>query len=316
MQNRTSFRWDDLQVFLAAWRTRRMAEAAQHVGVDASTISRRLAVLEESLQISLFDRTPEGLVPTDAARSLLPAAEMAEEAALRAQTAMAGYEREPEGVVKLAVADGMATHLLAPVMPQFFARYPRVKLEISGTPGIADLTRREADIAVRHVRPQRGDLVARQVTRSGYGVFASRDYAESHAGRPAEQLDWITWTEELAHLQESRWHATHIGGTPRLRSRNLATMVAAARAGAGVVLLADGFTRLDASLVRVPVDPEPDLDAEIWLVAHRALREVPRVQAVWGFLDATLTWLAAQDGPLETLEAPIPPAGPSGIDPP
>lgn len=309
MQNRTSFRWDDLQVFLAAWRTRRMAEAAKLLGVDASTISRRLAVLEDDLHVPLFDRTPEGLVPTDAAVSLLPAAQMAEDAALRAQTAIAGYEREPEGVVRLAVADGMATHLLAPVLHQFYARYPRVKIEIRGTPRIADLTRREADIAVRHVRPQTGDLVAKQVTRSGYGVFASPDYAESHAGLPAPKLDWITWTEELSHLQESRWHADHVGGIPRLRSGNLATMVAAARAGAGVVLLADGFMRLDPSLVRIPVDPEPDLDAEIWLVAHRALREVPRVQAVWEFLDATITWLAALEGPVDARQVVIPPAG-------
>lgn len=271
--------WADLEVLLAAWRAGTLTEAARALGVNQSTASRRLVALEADLGGRLFDRTPDGLVPTALAAELLPAAEAAESAMLGFRRALSGHDRGLDGDVRLAAPDGLDSSFLAPRLPAFYAVHPGIRLEIVASATASNLSRREADLGLRLVRPSGGDLVIRRLATLAQGVWGT-------AARAAEGLasaPWIAGDEGGPSAPEAPWEANFAPTTPRLRANRLDTRLAAARAGVGLTIAPDLLAERAPELVRVAV-PEPVPPCELWLAAHRALFPVPRVRAVWTFL--------------------------------
>jgi len=282
-------RWDDLGVMLAVYRARSLAGAGAALGVDASTVSRRLKSYEASLGAALFLRTPDGLLPTELALRLAPHAEQAEAAVLAAEAAAQGAQQGVSGAVRLAAAEGVAAYLLAPAAPALLAAHPDLSLELVAGPALVDLTRREADIAVRFVRPTAGDLVMKRVATSGaYGAYASATYLEGRIDRRPEALDWIGWLPEQRHLPEARLFEEVVGRPPRFAADSTVSMVEALRAGVGVALLPAAFVELVPGLVRLP-GPNADFEVGVWLVTLRPLRRVPRIDAVWRWLEGLFT---------------------------
>ncbi len=284
-------RWDDVRLFLALQRGRSLAAAGARVGLDASTLSRRLVSLEESLGARLFDRTRDGLVPTEAAELLLPAAEEMEAAHRRFRRDASGLEREAEGVVRLSVPPGVADAFLAPVLARLRAQYPRIRLELDASVRVIDLTRREADLALRTIRPQSGELVMARVGATPWTpVGCAAQARERGAVKRWDDLDWIAWGDDLAAIPPARWLAKHApNAAPVLKTSHMAAQVAAVRAGIGVALLPLSYTRVDALVplrfarALAPSVRELPMN-ETWLVGHKALRGVPRVAAVWALL--------------------------------
>ncbi|MFK7992201.1 MAG: LysR family transcriptional regulator [Sandaracinaceae bacterium] len=279
------FRWDDLGVVLAIHRSRTLAAAGAHLRVDASTVSRRLRALEAELGARLFDRTPDGLVPTDLALRLLPHAEQAEAAAIAVEAEAAGEEVAAVGQVRLALADAFAAYVVAPALPAFLDAHPGLELELVVSTALVDLSRREADIAVRFVRPTRGDLVAKRIAGAGqYAGYVSASYAASHdLSRGA--ISWIGWSQQKAHLPEAQLFQRLVGRRPRLTCDNLIIMIEAARAGAGAVLMPNAFEDFEDDVVMLDHPSPVALEMDVWLVAHRAIRQVPRVRVVWEWLE-------------------------------
>jgi DNA-binding transcriptional LysR family regulator len=278
MQGRMTadLRWDDLRLFLVAYRTGSLTRAAQAMDLNQSTTSRRLDALEATLDTRLFERTRLGLVPTEAAHRMRAAAERAEEAAHDALRAIDGGERHAEGEVRLALSDGMATFGIAPFVERLRARHPGLVLSLVVSNALADLTRREADLAVRFVRPTRGDLVGKRVFEGAHALFAA-----SATGPAASAL--VGWDEDHAHLREAAWEQS--SGMPiAVRASTLGVRVALARAGCGALCLPRALGRRLEGLVEVP-GVEVPLRAEAWLVAHSAHRDVPRVSVVWDFVE-------------------------------
>jgi DNA-binding transcriptional LysR family regulator len=271
-------RWDDLPLLLAAYRTRSLTQAALAMGLNQSTTSRRLSALEETLGTRLFERTPQGLVPTDAAHRMVEAAERAEAATHDAMRAIDGIERAAAGTVRLALTDAMSVYGIVPMLPRFRARHPDIVLSLVITNEIANLSRREADIAIRFVRPQRGDLVTKRVFEGPYALFA----APGVAARPHAELELVGWDESYEHLPESRWeHAS--GLRVAARATTVSARVAMAIAGVGAVALPRAFAALLDGVVEI-VGVDVPLRAEAWLVTHAASREIPRVRATWEFV--------------------------------
>jgi len=283
--------WDQVRVFLAVARAGQLARAAARLGLDVSTVSRRLDRLEDELGVALFDRTRDGTVATAAAEAMLPAAEDMERGLAQFAAAVDAIETTAEGVVRLTAPPGVADAFIAPLLARFYQRFPRVTVELDASIGYADLTRREADLAVRAVRPKSGDLIAVKVVATPVMPMTSPAYA-SELGRLARWSDarWITWGADLAQLATARWFREHVADTaPVLRTSHYASQLAAAAAGLGVVLASEPF-RFVRSLVPVAIRRtlQPSWDAlpveELWLVGHRALRTVPRIAALWDFL--------------------------------
>lgn len=286
--------WDQVRVFLAVMRARSLAGAAARLAMDVSTVSRRLDRLEDDLGVALFDRTRDGTLPTANAEQMLPHAEEIELGVMRFASAGAQVETAIEGVVRLTVPPGVADAFVAPALVPLLARHPKLVIELDASVSYADLTRREADLALRVVRPTSGELVVTRLVATRDLPMASPAYAEQ-LGRLRRLSDarWLTWGSDLAHLPGARWlreQAPEI--VPVLRTSHFGSQLAAARAGLGAVVLPEPY--LLTGLVAVAHGRalreawEALPTSELWLVGHRALRNVPRVAAVWEHLASSL----------------------------
>jgi DNA-binding transcriptional LysR family regulator len=302
--SRSELSWDDVRMFLALYRARTLAAAAKIVGYDASTLSRRLGALERSLGMPLFDRTREGLLPTEAADQLLPPAEEMAEAHARFSRDASGFEREAEGVVRLSVPPGLAESFVAPALVRLRQKHPRISVEIDTSIRFVDLTRREADIAIRTRRPETGDLVSVKLGQRRWTPMLAR--ARARRLRPIRdwsELPWIVWGDDVGAFPPAVWLARHV---PRqavvLRTTHFPAQVRAVESGLGAALLPPFYMRLArVSPFRLADSLAPSADqlpiSETWLVGHRALRAVPRVAAVWMLLAGEFARFEAQARP-------------------
>jgi DNA-binding transcriptional LysR family regulator len=286
--------WDQVRVFLAVARAGQLAGAAARLGLDVSTVSRRLDRLETELGVHLFDRTRDGTVATAAAEAMLPAAEDMERGLAQFAAAVDAVETTAEGVVRLTSPPGLADAFIAPLLARFAQRFPRVRVELDASVGYADLTRREADLAVRATRPRAGDLIAvRLVSTQALPLTSPRYAAELGRLKKWSDARWISYGNDLAQIPTARWVTEHAGAPPVLRTSHFPSQIAAAVAGLGVMIASEPF-RLVRPLVAVSISRalQPAWDAlpveELWLVGHRALRTVPRIAALWDFLAESL----------------------------
>lgn len=286
--------WENVRLFLAVFRGRSLLAASARLELDVSTVSRRLDRLEQQLGATLFDRTRYGTMPTALAEQMLSHAEQMELAAVKFASAGASVETEVEGVVRLTVPPGVADAFIAPALAKLHARHPRLVVELDAAVGYADLSRREADVAIRAKRPTSGDLVSTKIVEARAVPLASPAYARSLGRlRSLEKARWIVYGTELAHLPESAWLRRCAPKAPVVfRTSHFASQLAAARAGLGAVVAAAPFG--DASLVELAHAKTLDRawaelpTGALWLVGHRALRETPRIAAVWSFVLETL----------------------------
>ncbi len=266
------------------------------LGVNASTISRRLEALERALGARLFDRTPDGVLPTALAEALAAHAEAMDRAAAGLVLAAEGREAAVEGEVRLTALPGGMEYLVAPALPRLLAAHPRLRLVLDASVAYADLSRREA-------RPRSGDLLVKKLGEGRGAIQASAAYAaELGRLRALGDARWITWGDDLAHLDAARFVAERVPAEAvQVRTSHIGTQLAAARAGVGV-LLADRTVGRASGLVEVSLAPGlqralPQLRSELWLVVHRALRDVPRIAAVWEFLVDEARRLGYAPGP-------------------
>jgi DNA-binding transcriptional LysR family regulator len=283
--------WNDVRMFLALCRARTVGSAAATLGIDASTVSRRLVALEEAMDASLFDRGRDGVSPTKAAEDLLPVAEEIEQAMLRFTNATESLEREVSGLVRITCPADVAEVVVVPFLRELFTRHPALSLELTPGEALLDLTRREADIALRTVRPTRGDLLVTKLAALRWVAAASPELArELGTIRAWPDAPWITWGERLAQIPPARWLDGHAKGVrPILRSDSLRVQLSAVSTGVGVALVPEpslehyGLVplKLGASLRESAAAWPAD---ELYLVTHRALRDVPRVRVVWDLL--------------------------------
>lgn len=285
-------RWDDLRVLLTVHREGSLKRAAATLEVNISTVSRRIDALEQRLGVRLFDRTPDGAKPTDAVERSIVHAEAMERGAMGFSRALEGLELEPKGPVRLAAPPGVADHFLVPQLGGLLARHPKLRLKILASIGYADLSRAEADLALRMRRPSGGDFIVRRLARHGYvAICSSRASRNIQPGQGASALRWVTWGENLADRPDRRWVLEHAGDDAViLETSSMTAQIEAVRLGLGAMLVPTPYQslrgvrrlhlsdELEISLAEVPAD-------DLWLVGHRALREVPRIAAVWAWLD-------------------------------
>lgn len=288
-------RWDDLKVLLALHRRGSLKRAAEALGVNISTVSRRLDALEELLGAHLYDRTPDGVRPTAAAELLVPHAEGMERAVLGFVHGLEGLEVEVEGVVRITAPPGMVDSFLAPALVELANAHPRLRIQILASVGYADLSRHEADLALRIMRPAAGDLVAKRLASHPWCVVASPAHAAMLNGsgrlREPDATRWVTWGEDLAHMPDARWLATHVSRERVvLETSSMTAQLEAVRAGLGAMVVPRPYAALPGlAEVRCSAALAKSLAAlpegTLWLVGHRALREVPRIAAVWAWLE-------------------------------
>lgn len=286
-----SIRWDDVRIFLEVHRRGTLAAAATRLGMDTSTVSRRLAALEHDLGMPLFERTRGGLAPARAAERVMAAAEAMEAAHARLARDALDVETAPEGIVRVSTAPGISSVFIAPALVRLRRRHPRLAIELDAVVQSRDLTRHEADLAVRSVRSQGADLVTtRLVTARWIAATSPKLVRKLDTIARWDDAPWITWDRDLASMAPARWVSAHVRAPAiALRTSDFPAQLAAAASGLGVLLVPVPYaTRLGLEPVRYAPALASSVESwpsdDLWLVGHRMLRDVPRVAAVWTFL--------------------------------
>ena len=273
--------WDDLRHFAAFVRDRSLSAAARRLGVDHVTVARRLRALEGSLRVKLVDRRariPALTAEGERVAALVGQVESAVDAIARAAR---GLQPEVGGDVSISAPPTIANALVAPRLPALRARHPELRIHLLGEKRIASLSRREADVAVRLVRPVEAGLVTRKLGGFQFALYGAKRYL---AGRRSGDLELIAFDDESDALPQQKWLRALAGSRPIvLRTNDLESQLAAARAGVGVAALPSFLARRHPELERVAIRARP-IAREVWLVVHDDLRAAPSIRAVIDFL--------------------------------
>jgi DNA-binding transcriptional LysR family regulator len=274
--------WGDLRYILAIARAGTLSAAARSLGVNQTTVARRLAAAESSLGARLFMRTEGNFRATAAGESALAQAERIEHAFDAFEQAVSGRDAVPQGTVRLTAVPIIMNRLLVPALPDFFRRHKTIRLELIAEPRDLNLTKREADIALRLARPRSGIALARRIGRLDYAVFGPHPAS-------TENLPWITYADELAYLPQARWMAAadSAAGLSPLMVNDAEAIVQAVQAGLGKSLL-PCFLSGQVPGVASLGPPIPVLSRELWLLVHPELRPLARISAVIDWLEAVI----------------------------
>lgn len=284
------FDWDDLRVFLTVARARRIAPAARSLGVDPTTIGRRMARLSEQLGAQLFENVGGERLLTERGQALFARAEAIESTALAAMGEVTGDSRSLSGQVRLSVAEGFATWVLAPALPEFHRTHPDIQLDIITASGFLNPSKREADIAVMLARPRSGRLVATKLSDYRLRLYAARTYLEAH-GKPVrvEQLGrhaLISYVPEFIYSPELDYLGEIGAGLePKLRSTSINIQHRLIAGGTGIGVLPAFIGDRDPLLVPIMAD-EREIRRSFWQVTHADTRGLARIEAVAALLRA------------------------------
>jgi DNA-binding transcriptional LysR family regulator len=280
LQNCRAMDWDDLRYVLAIARGGTLSEAARQLGVNQTTVARRLAAAEASLGTRLFVRTDGAHRPTPAGEAAIVHGEQVERGFDAFERNVTGSDAVPSGTVRVTSVPVVVNRLLVPALPEFYRRHSAVQLELMAEPRDVSLTKREADIALRLARPQDGVALARRIGQLGYAVFAPATAAANDA------LPWINYVDDLAHLPQARWmeEAAPAGEPLPLRVGDVEAIVHAVQSGIGKSLLPCFLEGLVPGITRLG-GPEPVLSREMWLLVHPDMRPLARIGAVIAWLE-------------------------------
>lgn len=271
--------WDDIRVFLAVARGAGLTGGARLLNSSAQTVGRRIAALEEAVGAALFVRGPTGYSLTEDGRALLADAERIEEDVARFRANASGRSSALAGTVRVAAPENFVTELLVPALGPFLARHPDLRLEFITGIAPVSMVRGDADLAIRLVRPDHGEVTVRQIGTMLNSLYASGEYLDrdpTARATPLKAARLVGWDGAHAHLPAARWLAAHIDRRPDVTFTTLAAQRAATAVGLGV-----GFLPcfLGAGLERLPCD-EP-LSEPIWLVSHSGSVSADRVRVVY-----------------------------------
>lgn len=277
--------WDDLRHVLALSRTGSLVAAGRLLGVEHTTVGRRITSLEQDLGARLFSKTPDGHRPTSAGLQVISTAESVESAMLAMQAAVTGEDDRREGIVRLTTSEGFLP-ILAAHLARLYAEHPGIRVEILTANRVFDLSRGEADIALRFAPTIQPDLIARKVGTAGWALYASASYLAQH-GRPEDphKLNGhrvVGFDAPLTHTPGGEWLAAHGGGAEIVfRGNGIPSVQGAVAAGIGLSCLPHLTGASDARLLRVS---DVVTEGPVWLVVHPDRIRTARVRVVHDFL--------------------------------
>jgi DNA-binding transcriptional LysR family regulator len=283
-----NFDWNDLRYFLAVARTGSTIAAAKDLGVNQSTVQRRLAALEEAIGRELVERLPMGYRLTEFGEQVRPYAEAVEAAVAGFDRKIASVDTAPTGTVRLTCSEGMAYRLIPQMLDVFHTRYPTIRVDLIISDRYLDLAKGEADIALRAGESKDSSLISRKLADAPWGIYASRSYFGRHGGvETASELGrhaHIQYDGEMEMLPIARWlRSVAPDATVTARSNHVIAMLLSIKSGVGLGALPVQMGDLEDDLVRV-FGPVPESMASVYLLVHPDLRHVPRVKALFDFL--------------------------------
>jgi len=293
--------WELWRSFLTVLREGNLSRAARLLNLAQPTLGRHIAELERALNLSLFTRSPRGLAPTDAAFELLPHAQAMAASAETLLRAASGSATEARGVVRITASEIVGVEVLPSILTTFREKYPGIAMELALTNVTQNLLQREADIAVRLVRPTQTALVARQVGKVHFGFYAHRDYLARH-GTPqtVEQLlahTLVGFDKGATMIQALRNNPVAVSREDfAFRSDSALAQLAMVRAGYGIGRGADLVARSDPDIVPLLAGRHA-IAVDLWVVMHGDARNSRRMRLVFDHLASSLGALLAKKPP-------------------
>jgi len=290
------FDWRLVRSFLAALDRGSLLGAARTLYASQPTVGRHIAELESQLGVVLFERTGRGLVPTAMALQLADAARAMEAGALKLARTLSLVQSQTAGTVRITASAPVAVQLMPPVLAAMRQALPDIQVELVSSNQVSNLLRREADIAIRMLRPDQSSLIARKIGDVSLGAYAHRGYLARRS--PLRQVTDLLQHELIgSDAEPAILQGFAAMGYPvtreafALRSDDLIVQWQAVRAGLGIGFIADYLARADADVVRVlpgllKIPPLP-----MWLAVHREIRSSQRIRAVFEHLAEALPHL-------------------------
>lgn len=280
--------WNDLRYLLAVAEHGSLSGAARALTVNHSTVLRRIGRFEEQLAVRLFERLPGGYVLTAAGEALANSARQISDTVTAVERRIIGQDLRLSGQVRVATTDTLGLFILPVLVTRFREAHPEVQIElIAGNPQ-ADLTRRDADVAVRPTRKPPDHLVGRKVCRIAYAPYAAPSYLDQRRARTAlPKHIWVAPDDSMASSVVGSYMQRRLQSAAiSFRANSLALLAKACEAGLGVAMLpcylgeSIGLTR-----IREPLD---EVTTDLWILTHVDLRKTARVRALVDFLSAAL----------------------------
>ncbi|MFO1027956.1 MAG: LysR family transcriptional regulator [Acetobacteraceae bacterium] len=276
--------WNELKLVLAVARAGSLARAATAIKVDHSTVYRRLRAVEDRLGAKLFERAPDGVyLPTEAGTQVAAAAERIEAETQALNRAVVGRDHRLTGRLRVTSSETLAYRLLTPEIARFRAAHPGILIELVVDNRVLSLSRREADVALRPMRPREGDLWGRKLARVAWAVYCAVASPGPDASDPFGGLAVIGWGEDTANIKAAGWISNQVTEDRIVyRSSSLVNQLVATRAGLGAALMPCYLADPEPELRRIG-EPIDAVESELWIVTHADLRLTARVRA---FLDS------------------------------
>ncbi|PKR48967.1 LysR family transcriptional regulator [Thalassospira marina] len=288
MGENAQMNWEDFRYFLTLAETGSFSGAARKLGVDHSTVARRVTALEADTGLRLIDRLPKAVMLTQEGQLLAGRGQGALEAMFAVERAAAGSMTGVSVPLCISAPPSLARHVIAPRLLAFRQQHPDIEVILQGQTQSADLNRRQADIAIRLSRPRKSSVITRKLADMPMAFYGAVDYRKAEA-----DWDLISWDESSADIPQYRWLEDRLAGrSVVLRSNDMDVQAAGARAGVGVTLLPCFLGDADPQLRKLK-GREDFPTREIWMLVHADLRHAPRVRNGMDFLISTIRSLAA-----------------------
>ena len=293
IKNNPDFDWRLVRSFLAVLDQGSLLAAARALNVSQPTLGRHITELESQLDSVLFERTGRGLVPTRTAAQLAEAARQMQDGAVQLSRTLAGTRTQAGGTVRITASVPVAVQLLPHLLLDLRLTLPDIQIEIVSSNQVSNLLRREADIAIRMVRPDQTSLVARKLGDAPVGAYAHRDYL-ARRGTPAQPTELLQHELIGSDTDPAIRQGFEAMGYPvpreafALRSDDLLVQWQAVRAGLGIGFLADYQARLDPAVQPVLAGQLQIPPLPMWLAVHREIRTSRHIRAVFDFLATAL----------------------------
>ncbi|MEO0548623.1 MAG: LysR family transcriptional regulator [Pseudomonadota bacterium] len=283
-----SFDWNQVRAFLATAEEGSLSAAARALGQTQPTLSRQVNALEETLGVTLFERAGRAMALTDAGMDLLEHVRVMADAATRVSLIASGQSQDVKGKVVITATGALATYYLPPILKKIREAAPQIQIDVITSNQIYDLTRREADISIRHARPTQSDLIAKLLGETTAHLYASKAYIEHlepiETLKDVEQADFVGFDQNEGLIAEMANHGLNLTlDRFRVNSPAGTVMRQLVSEGLGIGIMTKDVGLSDPGIEAILPD-QFAIPIPVWLVTHRELHTSRRIRVVYDIL--------------------------------
>jgi len=279
--------WDDLRVVLAIGQAGSLSGAARSLGQNHSTVFRRINAIEKKFGVRFFDRLPQGYVMTDAGEMAVVAAERINGEVNDLSRELIGKDLRLQGSIRVTAPEGISLKILQPAINEFCKQHPEIQIDLVVTGNALQLSRREADLAIRVTNKPPDTSIGKRVSQFRFGLYASKAYLNKCDFERPQTFDWLLMDDSRNWFTQSHWKILrHPAANTVVSSDSITIIMMAAKAGLGIAPLPCFLGDDEQDLVRINtgISNETNLPLELWLLMHSDLRNTARVRALMTFL--------------------------------